>query len=130
MRLPTTGPATEPIRNAPENTPRHPAAGVARTDPDHQPERRDEDIVDPPRRGPGQQQLPVGARYGAGRGGQRDDQHPGDIDLAPASRWIRKPAGGAAHSRMMANAVMTNVAALMLTPKCRASCGSTGATTP
>ena len=31
---------------------------------------------------------------------------------------------------MTANAVMTKVAAAMLTPKCRAYCGRTGATTP
>ena len=31
---------------------------------------------------------------------------------------------------MTANAVITKVAALMLTPKCRANWGSTGATTP
>ena len=43
---------------------------------------------------------------------------------------MSRPDGGAAKSRITANAVMTNVAALMLTPKCRASCGSTGATTP
>ena len=40
------------------------------------------------------------------------------------------PLAGAAHSRMIANAVMTKVAALMLTLKFRAYCGSTGATTP
>ena len=38
--------------------------------------------------------------------------------------------GGAASNRITAKAVMTKVAALMLTPKCRASCGRTGATTP
>ena len=41
-----------------------------------------------------------------------------------------RPEAGANISRINANAVMTNVAALMLTPKCRAYCGSTGATTP
>ncbi len=40
------------------------------------------------------------------------------------------PLAGAASSRISENAVMTNVAALMLTPKSRAYCGSTGATTP
>jgi hypothetical protein len=40
------------------------------------------------------------------------------------------PDAGAAHSLINAKAVMTNVAALMLTPKSRAYCGSTGATTP
>src|ERR1700712_98750 len=40
------------------------------------------------------------------------------------------PLAGAAASRISENAVMTNVAALMLTPKSRAYCGSTGATTP
>ncbi len=40
------------------------------------------------------------------------------------------PDAGAKHSRINANAVITNVAALMLTPKLRANCGSTGATTP
>ncbi len=46
------------------------------------------------------------------------------------SRCTRTPLAGAAHSRISANAVTTNVAALMLTPKLRAYCGSTGATTP
>ena len=40
------------------------------------------------------------------------------------------PAGGAATNRINANAVMTKVAALMLTPKWRAYCGRTGETTP
>jgi hypothetical protein len=46
------------------------------------------------------------------------------------SRWINNPVTGAKLSRMTANAVMTNVAALMLTPKLRAYWGNTGATTP
>ena len=46
------------------------------------------------------------------------------------SRCTSKPLAGAAHNRISAKAVMTNVAAPMLTPKLRAYCGSTGATTP
>jgi hypothetical protein len=43
---------------------------------------------------------------------------------------MNSPLAGANTNRISEKAVMTNVAALMETPKLRAYCGSTGETTP
>src|SRR6476660_5828477 len=131
VKLPITGQVTEPTRNAEVNSPatRPRASGgeirILRPNDDK------ENIADP--RPPSERNSSSCQYVSANAHAAVDNatiSSPLMYTRRSPNRWMSRPAGGAPTSRISANAVMTNVAAAMVTPKLRAYCGNTGATTP